>query len=418
MTADSQRAEAQRRSVVGVENTQWKELYSEVVQTGLCTGCAACVMACPRDVLGYDHANSYQPFNIEPTTIAADCVHGERGCDICTRACPRFRDWELDADNALFGRARRPDEPIGIYRNLLLVRATEDAVHDAGQDGGLVSALLIWALESGRIDGALVSDFAEDRPLDAVPAVVTDRAGVLRTAGSRYTYSANPLAMREAEQRKLKALALVGMSCQASINGTVQSRNIAKYNRKIAVTIGLLCSKTFTYDGMYVQKLAQEHFIPLESINKVNIKGKFIVWHGEDNARVDIPLKECHAHTRPGCTTCPDFAAQHADISTGGLGQGDGWTLTIVRTQRGVDWIEAALAAGVIEARSAEEDPAAVNLMNKLAVQSRKRWPAARLGMDAGEAAPGVAVLPPPLPIPPQAPQTAVNAGPKPLPNV
>jgi hypothetical protein len=27
-------------------------------------------------------------------------------------------------------------------------------------------------------------------------------------------------------------------------------------------------------------------------------------------------------------------------------------------------------------------------------------------------------VLPPPLPIPPQAPQTAVNAGPKPLPNV
>jgi coenzyme F420 hydrogenase subunit beta len=229
---------------------------------------------------------------------------------------------------------------------------------------------------------------------------VTDREGVLRTAGSRYTYSANPLAMRDAEAAGLKSLALVGMSCQASINGTVNARRLNKYAKRIAITIGLLCSKTFTYDGMYEGMLEEEYGIPLDSISKVNIKGKFIVWHGDDDTRVDIPLKDTHKHTRPGCTTCPDFAAQHADISTGGLGQGDGWTLTLVRTQRGLEWMQGLRDAGLIEVRPGSDDPAAMNLMNKLALASRKRWPTTRLGLDDGAARPGVATLPPLLPVP------------------
>ena len=93
--------------------TQWRELFHEVVETNLCTGCAACVMACPRDVLDYDHAETYHPFNVELSTAADDCVHGQRGCDICTRACPRFRDWEVECDQALFGRAGSPTRSPG-----------------------------------------------------------------------------------------------------------------------------------------------------------------------------------------------------------------------------------------------------------------------------------------------------------------
>ena len=84
---------------------QWKELYDEVIDSGLRTGCAG-----------------------------------------CTRACPRFRDWETEADEHLFGRAREGEEMAGIYKDILLVRASDDFVYDTGQDGGLVSAILIWCL--------------------------------------------------------------------------------------------------------------------------------------------------------------------------------------------------------------------------------------------------------------------------------
>ena len=45
---------------------QWKELYDEVVTTGLCTGCAGCVIVCPHDVLGYDDTlGRYKPIHLE-----------------------------------------------------------------------------------------------------------------------------------------------------------------------------------------------------------------------------------------------------------------------------------------------------------------------------------------------------------------
>ena len=31
---------------------QWAELHAEVITSGLCTGCSACVIACPHDVIG------------------------------------------------------------------------------------------------------------------------------------------------------------------------------------------------------------------------------------------------------------------------------------------------------------------------------------------------------------------------------
>ena len=131
---------------------QWKELYDEVITSGLCTGCAGCVIACPHDVIGYQHApGAYKPFHLEEELGTDNCVHGEKGCTSCTRACPRFRDWETEAEMHLFDRHRKPEELSGVYKDVLLTRASDSTVHELGQDGGLVSAILIWCLDLSLI---------------------------------------------------------------------------------------------------------------------------------------------------------------------------------------------------------------------------------------------------------------------------
>jgi len=354
---------------------QWRELVAEVVDTGLCTGCAGCVVACPHDVIGYVHeAGGYRPFHLEDQLGPGDCEHGARGCTSCTRACPRFRSWEASADEHLFGRRRQPQEAAGIFQDILLTRASDAAVHAAGQDGGLVSTILLWAIDHDYIDAAIASRVDPADPWKALPAVVADRQEVLAAAGSRYTYSANPLALAEAIDRGYERLALVGMSCQASIAPVMWSRRIGKVARPIVLNIGLLCSKTFD-EAIFDELFSARYGIARSEIVKMNIKGVFQIWT-RDGAYHEVPLKECHEWTRDGCTQCPDFAAEHADISTGGIGADDAWTLTIVRTDLGRELISRMIADGSIEARPGDDDPAAIALLHKLAARSRRRWPA------------------------------------------
>jgi coenzyme F420 hydrogenase subunit beta len=353
---------------------QWKELYEEVINTGLCTGCAGCVVTCPHDVIGYEHEEGkYKPFHLEEELGLDNCLHGEKGCTTCTRACPRFRSWESAANNHLFGRDRQDDEMAGIWEQLLLTRATDTTQHQKGQDGGFVTAMLSWLLDNNYIEGALVSGVEQDDAWKAKPVLVQTKEEILATAGSRYTYCANPLALPEAKEKGLTKLALVGMGCQVSSPPVMWDRKAGKVSKPFQFNIGLLCSKTFD-DAIFTELFEPKYGLKKQDMVKMNIKGAFQIWM-KDGSFHEIDLKECHQWTREGCKNCPDFAAEHADISTGGIGKDNDWTLTIVRTKLGVEVIERMIKDGVIEARPAQEDEVAMKLLRTLSIVSRRRWP-------------------------------------------
>jgi coenzyme F420 hydrogenase subunit beta len=367
---------------------QWKELYDEVITTGLCTGCAGCVVVCPHDVIGYDHEEGqYRPYHLEDELGPSDCGHGVRGCTSCTRACPRFRAWEPEADVHLFGRVREPDEMYGVFKDLLLCRASDEMVHRIGQDGGFVGAVLVWLLEEGYIDAALTSFLDPDGSWVARPGLARTKEEVLASSGSRYTYSANTLALRDAQAAGLTKLALVGMSCQSSALPIMWARKVGKSSRPFLFNIGLLCSKTFD-DAIFEELFLAKYGLRKEDMVKMNIKGVFQIWM-KDGSYHEIDLKECHQWTREGCKLCPDFSAEHADISTGGIGEDNDWTLVVVRTDLGREVMQRMIEAGVVISRPADSDERAMKLLRSLSIVSRRRWP------SFADPAPAMGVPPP-----------------------
>src|SRR3989304_7474253 len=104
-------------------------------------------------------------------------------------------------------------------------------------------------------------------------------------------------------------------------------------------------------------------------IKKINIKGKMLVT--TPSGTTAIPLAEIKQYARKSCSVCEDFSSELADISVGGLGL-DGWTFTIIRTEKGEELFAKAEKAGYVTTKPLEEGSFAMSLLTKLSKKKRE----------------------------------------------
>jgi len=70
-----------------------------------------------------------------------------------------------------------------------------------------------------------------------------------------------------------------------------------------------------------------------------------------ENNLVSLIFLDMESIARPACLVCPDFSAEYADISFGGLGSPDGYTTVLIRSEKGKWVYRGALASGYIKGK-------------------------------------------------------------------
>ncbi|MFH0896941.1 MAG: Coenzyme F420 hydrogenase/dehydrogenase, beta subunit C-terminal domain [Candidatus Bathyarchaeota archaeon] len=330
----------------------FEELAKKVVERGACAGCGSCVIVCPyQGVLEFSDGKP---------EIVGEC----KDCGICTRVCSRYSFQTDELEASIFGRVRKPEEDFGIYREIHVARSTDDEFLKQCQDGGVATALITAALDSGLIDGAIIAGIDPSVPWLPIPFISTKKDDAIRYAGTRYTFSPNLLALTRCESEGLKRVAFVGVPCQILAFRMIQKMPLKKLSDIVAFTIGLFCSESFTYDGLMVKKIQNEMGMNLRDIEKINIKGKMIITL-KDGKRAEIPLKETRTYAERKCRYCSDFSAELADVSLGGVGL-DGRTLTLIRTKQGEKLFSQALNGKNFEVKPMEEFARAYDLLVQL----------------------------------------------------
>jgi coenzyme F420 hydrogenase subunit beta len=328
------------------EVKDFHDLIKDVQAPGLCGRCGGCVSFCAAGEL---HALHFGKDGTPEFENEEKCLH----CGICYLVCPQVKVLG-DELKKKFNWKR----PVGSYRELRSAKTTKRKVAAAATDGGVVTSILLYALEKNLIDGALVA--RRTGPFSREPAVVTTAAEIIDAAGSHYDdvahlgeagrrYTSFVPEIREVSklrERGLRKVAFVGTPCQVYSLRKMQALKVVPSDT-IALVIGLFCMENFSFTGKARRKLEKKLGLKLDNVTKLNIKDDVIMTVGA-GAAVHVPFSVVDEIARPACFACPDFANDFADISCGGLGSPDGYTTAMVRTALGERTYNGARRSGFI----------------------------------------------------------------------
>jgi len=333
------------------------DLKKEVWETGICSGCGACVAVCPADALSFPKGEMVtSPVSSGYCKQATDSV----ACGACYAACPRT--------------GPQGEETLGTYLELLSARSASVVPH--AQSGGAVTAILAHALDAGLIDAVVT--VSEDRfTLKPSSVIITRSEALISVAGSRYSWWVPLLAALKTAvvEKKYRRIAVVGVPCAVQALAKIRTSDndlLVPYANAIRLVIGLFCTESFDYSSLINTQLRVRHNLEPFEIKKLDVKGKLAI-EKTDGSTTSIPLAELEACIRNGCHSCTDFTALDADISAGSVGSPAGETTLLVRNATGKAFVDAAVRGEKLLVKEGADVPAVEKLAKAKIKKNKKR---------------------------------------------
>ncbi len=194
--------------------------------------------------------------------------------------------------------------------------------------GGIVSALLVYLLRTGKVQGAVVSRLeASGGRLQPVTAIVTDPHDVARYSSS--FYADIPVLEILGRMRVFRgALAVVGLPCHIAALRQICRRD-ASLRSRIRYTIGLFCGGNTRI--RLLQRVIVRGILShgSEAVKQLKVRrghvGGVIEVAFAGGGRCSLPFRDFNLlrmlwiDSKPQCVYCPDHTAERADISVGDI---------------------------------------------------------------------------------------------------
>ncbi|HOG81291.1 MAG TPA: Coenzyme F420 hydrogenase/dehydrogenase, beta subunit C-terminal domain [Smithellaceae bacterium] len=336
-------------------------LKKSVLEQSLCTGCGACVGLCPYQVIYADR--TVQLFD-------CDLPDGK-----CYAFCPRTPADHNHIRKSLFDVNDLTPE-IGAVKGYYFSRALNPRLRADVQHGGTVTALLELAMGEGVIDSAIVSSRSED--FEQCGLLVTDQIQLRRHSKSWFTVSPTLAAFNRIPDDRKKRTGVVATPCQAMALAKMKTAEIPGNSGSDfpGLVIGLFCGWTLSMEKFH--NLLARYGITEADLTGMDIPaGKNILELFTAGGLLSVPMAEVDHCVRTACRYCMDSTAEFADLSVGAARFGTdceemrGWNQIIVRSDRGKELIELAVAKQVLQLREASAQ--ALRELKRAAAEKKKK---------------------------------------------
>lgn len=295
---------------------------SQVIESHLCVGCGACVVA----EQGIELRLNQKKMMYEPTSP---------GGQVAASVCPSI---EVDFDwlqQKLFPETTQT--PLGVVESIMLAQSVNYGRNLKASSGGLIKELLLKFLSLDEVDGAIVLSHVGGLLFES--CLITDLDQVDDLPGSIYHNVPFDKALQLLSKNEGRYV-LVAIPCQ--LEGIYNY--IFKYRpelaKRIYTTIGLICGWTYTHHS--IKALCEFKKVDFEAIENIAFRGEGPV----GLLRLQLPGRKLEVDRRkdfdymvafdrsfniPRCHLCINHINFLADIVVG-----DAWLASTSNTQSGV----------------------------------------------------------------------------------
>ena len=320
---------------------------AQIVATDMCIGCGLCeALTGGRVKMVMTPAGSLRPSPLDGFTPTEE--------EALVSACPGA------AAEARVEPGGHSDPVWGAYRSMARAWAGHPGVRHEGATGGVLTALGIHALSTGRVGFVLHVGADPDQPMRSRWVISETPESVRANTASRYGPTA-PLAGLAAALERGQPFGIIAKPCDL---GAVHSLSKAdpRVDELCAIRLALVCGGQSRLTKS--QAVLDEFGIDEDDVALFRYRG-----HGNPGPTVVETLDGCRfiksylelwedesgwdVETR--CKFCPDALGEAADVASADIwpggaptGEDAGFNGIIVRTAVGEDLVASAVAAGEV----------------------------------------------------------------------